>query len=110
MFCVLRVSSGDPWHSVASSVSIVIVNKYLISTLGYRYVTFLTALHQLVTAGALRGAAKAGLLEPKIIERGALLRFSVLNGGELSPSQSQQPHETSHDLNNVTPRDELNHD
>jgi solute carrier family 35 protein E3 len=24
----------------------VIVNKYLISTLGYRYVTFLTALHQ----------------------------------------------------------------
>ena len=43
--------------SVASSVSIVIVNKYLISTLGYRYVTFLTALHMLVTVGALRVAA-----------------------------------------------------
>ena len=72
--------ASAPYPSVASSVSIVIVNKYLISTLGYRYVTFLTALHQLVTAGALRGAARAGLLEPKVIERGALLRFSVLNG------------------------------
>jgi len=72
--------ASAPYPSVASSVSIVIVNKYLISTLGYRYVTFLTALHQLVTAGALRGAARAGLLEPKAIERGALLRFSVLNG------------------------------
>lgn len=81
MYACLRVSSGGPWRSVASSVSIVIVNKYLISTLGYRYVTFLTALHQLVTAGALRGAARAGLLEPKTVERGALLRFSVLNGG-----------------------------
>uniref|UniRef100_A0A7S0S9T5 Sugar phosphate transporter domain-containing protein n=1 Tax=Mantoniella antarctica TaxID=81844 RepID=A0A7S0S9T5_9CHLO len=66
--------------SVVSSVSIVIVNKYLISTLGYRYVTFLTALHQIVTAGALRVASKVGLLEPKAIDRGALLRFSVLNG------------------------------
>ena len=66
--------------SVASSVSIVIVNKYLISTLGYRYVTFLTALHMLVTVGALRVAARSGWLEPKSIERGALLRFSILNG------------------------------
>lgn len=65
---------------MASSVSIVIVNKFLISNLGYRYVTFLTALHQLVTAAALRVASKAGLLEPKTIDRGALLRFSVLNG------------------------------
>merc|ERR1711990_1205999 len=66
--------------SVASSVSIVIVNKYLISTLGHRYVTFLTALHMLVTVGALRVAARSGWLEPKSIERGALLRFSILNG------------------------------
>ena len=66
--------------SVASSVSIVIVNKYLISTLGYRYVTFLTALHMLVTVGALRVAARSGWLEPKSIDRGALLRFSILNG------------------------------
>ena len=70
----------ESYIQVTSSVSIVIVNKYLISNLGYRYVTFLTALHQLVTAGALRGASKAGLLEPKPIERGPLLRFAVLNG------------------------------
>lgn len=51
-------------------MSIVIVNKYLISTLGYRYVTFLTALHQVVTAAALRGASKAGLLAGGIGDRG----------------------------------------
>ena len=66
--------------SVASSVSIVIVNKYLMSTLGFRYVTFLTALHMFVTALSLRVAARAGLLDPKPVERRALLRFAILNG------------------------------
>lgn len=66
--------------SVVSSVSIVIVNKYLISNLGYPYVTFLTALHMIVTVGALRFAAKIGWVEPKSVDQGALLRFSVLNG------------------------------
>ena len=66
--------------SVSSSVSIVIVNKYLISSLGYRYVTFLTSIHLLVTAVFLRLAARAGWLEPKAIERRALLQFSVVNG------------------------------
>jgi solute carrier family 35 protein E3 len=56
------------------------VNKYLISSLGYRYVTFLTSIHLLVTAVFLRLAARAGWLEPKAIERRALLQFSVVNG------------------------------
>ena len=66
--------------SVVSSVSIVIVNKYLISTLEFQYVTFLTAMHMIVTAIALRFAAKYNFLEPKEIERTALLRFSCING------------------------------
>jgi solute carrier family 35 protein E3 len=66
--------------SVVSSVSIVIVNKYLISTLEFQYVTFLTAMHMIVTAIALRFAAKYNFLEPKEIERTALLRFSFING------------------------------
>ena len=61
--------------SVVSSVSIVIVNKYLISTLEFQYVTFLTAMHMIVTAVALRFAAKYNFLEPKEVERQALLRF-----------------------------------
>ena len=66
--------------SVSSSVSIVIVNKYLISTLGFPYVTCLTATHMAVTAVALRGAARLKFLEPKPIERRALVKFAALNG------------------------------
>jgi solute carrier family 35 protein E3 len=70
--------------SVTSSVSIVIVNKYLISTLGFRYVTFLTSLHMVVTVFALRAAHRVGLLEPKPIDRGALLRFAALNAASIA--------------------------
>ena len=66
--------------SVTSSVSIVIVNKYLISTLGFPYVTCLTATHMAVTAVALRFAARAKFLEPKPIEKRALVKFAALNG------------------------------
>ena len=66
--------------SVSSSVSIVIVNKYLISTLGFPYVTCLTATHMAVTAVALRVAARVKLLEPKGIEKRALAKFAALNG------------------------------
>jgi solute carrier family 35 protein E3 len=61
-------------------VSIVIVNKYLISTLGFPYVTCLTATHMAVTAVALRFAARAKFLEPKPIEKRALVKFAALNG------------------------------
>ena len=37
-------------------------------------------LDMLVTVGALRVAARAGLLDPKPVERRALLRFAILNG------------------------------
>ena len=70
--------------SVASSVSIVIVNKYLFSILGYRFVTFLTALHMLVTVGALKVAVRSGWLEPKSIDRGPVLRFSIINGTSIA--------------------------
>ena len=66
--------------SVSSSVSIVIVNKYLISTLGFPYVTCLTATHMAVTAVALRVAARMRFLEPKGIEKRALAKFAALNG------------------------------
>ena len=66
--------------SVTSSVSIVIVNKYLISTLGFPYVTCLTATHMAVTAVALRFAARAKFFEPKPIEKKALVKFAALNG------------------------------
>ena len=72
------MSKGTPVHWYTMSKQCWNACQVVLS--GYRYVTFLTAMHQLVTAGALRGAAKIGLLEPKAIERGALLRFSVLNG------------------------------
>jgi len=66
--------------SVTSSVSIVIVNKYLISTLGFPYVTCLTATHMAVTAVALRFAARAKFFQPKPIEKKALVKFAALNG------------------------------
>ena len=37
-------------------------------------------MHMVVTAVALRFAARAGFVEPKVMDRGALLRFSILNG------------------------------
>ena len=73
-------TAGALFLSVSSSVSIVIVNKYLISTLGFPYVTCLTATHMAVTAVALRVAEKMGYVEAKAIERKALVRFSCLNG------------------------------
>ena len=73
-------TAGALFLSVSSSVSIVIVNKYLISTLGFPYVTCLTATHMGVTAVALRGAERLGYVEPKIVERKALVRFASLNG------------------------------
>jgi len=66
--------------SVSSSVSIVIVNKYLISTLGFPYITFLTATHMAVTAMALRIASGAGFILPKLIDEKSLTRFAVING------------------------------
>lgn len=66
--------------SVLSSVSIVIANKYLISTLGFKYVTTLTSWHLFMTAGFLHVMRLVGRLEPKQIETKALITFGVLNG------------------------------
>uniref|UniRef100_A0A803MJP3 Sugar phosphate transporter domain-containing protein n=1 Tax=Chenopodium quinoa TaxID=63459 RepID=A0A803MJP3_CHEQI len=66
--------------SVVSSVSIVICNKALISTLGFHFATTLTSWHLLVTFCSLHVALKMKLFEHKPFERKAVLGFGILNG------------------------------
>ncbi|KNA15203.1 hypothetical protein SOVF_100440 [Spinacia oleracea] len=66
--------------SVVSSVSIVICNKALISTLGFNFATTLTSWHLLVTFCSLHVALKMKLFEHKPFERKAVLGFGILNG------------------------------
>lgn len=66
--------------SVVSSVSIVICNKALISTLGFQFATTLTSWHLLVTFCSLHVALKMKFFEHKPFERRAVLGFGILNG------------------------------
>ncbi|KAJ8437278.1 hypothetical protein Cgig2_010103 [Carnegiea gigantea] len=66
--------------SVVSSVSIVICNKALISSLGFNFATTLTSWHLLVTFCSLHVALKLKLFEHKPFERRAVLGFGILNG------------------------------
>lgn len=66
--------------SVVSSVSIVICNKALISSLGFNFATTLTSWHLLVTFCSLHVALKMKLFEHKPFERKAVLGFGILNG------------------------------
>lgn len=66
--------------SVVSSVSIVICNKALISTLGFNFATTLTSWHLLVTFCSLHVALKMKFFEHKPFERRAVLGFGILNG------------------------------
>ncbi|KAL8144511.1 hypothetical protein V2J09_017543 [Rumex salicifolius] len=66
--------------SVVSSVSIVICNKALISTLGFHFATTLTSWHLLVTFCSLHVALQLKLFEHKPFDRRAVLGFGILNG------------------------------
>ncbi|WCJ34960.1 Nucleotide/sugar transporter family protein [Euphorbia peplus] len=66
--------------SVVSSVSIVICNKALISTLGFTFATTLTSWHLLVTFCSLHVALWMKLFEHKPFDARAVMGFGVLNG------------------------------
>ncbi|KAK1284732.1 putative membrane protein [Acorus calamus] len=66
--------------SVVSSVSIVICNKALISTLGFTFATTLTSWHLLVTFCSLHGALWMKLFDHKPFDARAVMGFGILNG------------------------------
>ncbi|OEL17162.1 putative membrane protein [Dichanthelium oligosanthes] len=66
--------------SVTSSVSIVICNKYLISTLGFFFATTLTSWHLMVTFFTLYVAQRLRFFEPKPIDTRTVISFGLLNG------------------------------
>ncbi|GAB2216569.1 hypothetical protein Droror1_Dr00024344 [Drosera rotundifolia] len=66
--------------SVVSSVSIVICNKALMSSLGFHFATTLTSWHLLVTFCSLHVALKMKLFEHKPFDQRAVVGFGVLNG------------------------------
>ncbi|KAF4373406.1 hypothetical protein G4B88_011675 [Cannabis sativa] len=66
--------------SVVSSVSIVICNKALISSLGFNFATTLTSWHLLVTFCSLHAARKMKFFEHKAFEQKAVMGFGILNG------------------------------
>jgi len=66
--------------SVISSVSIVICNKALISTLGFSFATTLTSWHLLVTFCSLHIALWLKLFEHKPFDARAVMGFGILNG------------------------------
>lgn len=70
--------------SVVSSVSLVIVNKRLISEYGFREVTFLTAMHMVLTGLVLRFASKMGYFERKPVARGEVIKFGILNSASVA--------------------------
>ncbi|XP_042474538.1 UDP-xylose transporter 3-like isoform X2 [Zingiber officinale] len=66
--------------SVVSSVSIVICNKALMSSLGFIFATTLTSWHLLVTFCSLHVALLLKLFEHKAFDRKAVMGFGILNG------------------------------
>ncbi|XP_054799753.1 UDP-xylose transporter 3-like [Prosopis cineraria] len=66
--------------SVVSSVSIVICNKALMSTLHFIFATTLTSWHLLVTFCSLHVALKLKFFEHKPFEQKAVMGFGILNG------------------------------
>ncbi|KAK4355945.1 hypothetical protein RND71_024916 [Anisodus tanguticus] len=69
--------------SVVSSVSIVICNKALISTLGFTFATTLTSWHLLVTFCGLHVARWMRFFEHKPFDPKSLIGFGILNGSSI---------------------------
>ncbi|KAK4273775.1 hypothetical protein QN277_017106 [Acacia crassicarpa] len=66
--------------SVVSSVSIVVCNKALMSSLRFIFATTLTSWHLLVTFCSLHVALKLRFFEHKPFEQKAVMGFGILNG------------------------------
>ncbi|CAM8969593.1 unnamed protein product [Rhodiola kirilowii] len=66
--------------SVVSSVSIVICNKALISTLGFHFATTLTSWHLLVTFCSLHVALRMKFFDHKPFDPKSVMGFGILNG------------------------------
>lgn len=69
--------------SVVSSVSIVICNKALMSTLGFNFATTLTSWHLLVTFCSLHVALYMKLFEHKPFDPRTVIGFGILNGASI---------------------------
>lgn len=74
------VTIGALCLSVVSSVSIVICNKALISTLRFTFATTLTSWHLLVTFCSLHVALWLKMFEHKPFDPRAVMGFGILNG------------------------------
>ncbi|CAH9138242.1 unnamed protein product [Cuscuta epithymum] len=71
---------GALFLSVASSVSIVICNKALMSNLGFKFATTLTSWHLMVTYCTLHVALRLNFFENKPIDMKTVMLFGILNG------------------------------
>ncbi|XP_019457289.1 PREDICTED: uncharacterized membrane protein At1g06890-like isoform X1 [Lupinus angustifolius] len=71
---------GALFLSVASSVSIVICNKALMSNLGFPFATTLTSWHLIVTFCTLHVAQRLNLFVSKSIDMKTVMLFGILNG------------------------------
>ncbi|XP_056865055.1 UDP-xylose transporter 1 isoform X1 [Raphanus sativus] len=71
---------GALFLSVASSVSIVICNKALMTNLGFPFATTLTSWHLMVTYCTLHVAYKLNFFENKPIDTKTVVLFGLLNG------------------------------
>ncbi|KAL3518393.1 hypothetical protein ACH5RR_020982 [Cinchona calisaya] len=71
---------GALFLSVASSVSIVIVNKALMSNLGFPFATTLTSWHLMVTYCTLHVALRMNFFENKPVDLKTVIFFGILNG------------------------------
>ncbi|CAI0452989.1 unnamed protein product [Linum tenue] len=71
---------GALFLSVASSVSIVICNKALMSNLGFPFATTLTSWHLVVTFCTLHVAHRFNLFESKSVDMKTVILFGLLNG------------------------------
>ncbi|KAF5727458.1 hypothetical protein HS088_TW22G01151 [Tripterygium wilfordii] len=71
---------GALFLSVASSVSIVICNKALMSNLGFPFATTLTSWHLMVTFCTLHAAQRFSLFESKSMDMKTVMLFGILNG------------------------------
>nr|GMD64538.1 UDP-xylose transporter 1 [Ipomoea batatas]GMD69461.1 UDP-xylose transporter 1 [Ipomoea batatas] len=71
---------GALFLSVASSVSIVICNKALMSNLGFKFATTLTSWHLMVTYCTLHVALRLNFFENKPVDFKTVMLFGILNG------------------------------
>lgn len=71
---------GALFLSVASSVSIVICNKALMTNLGFPFATTLTSWHLIVTFCTLHVAQRLNFFETKPVDMKTVVLFGVLNG------------------------------